>query len=368
MTKQIIKILVFPALFLAAPVFVFAAPSISAVGGSMANGQTITVSGNSFGSSGPNTLFFDNFEGGAVGQNIKTGTGSATIGQWSGLNTVPPKYSSRSSVSGSNAFEANSVAGIEGQTNGFIALPNTTQTFLSWWSYVPSTSPWSGEGTVSGINWKSMWMYQTNTTDNDLSLGTRLSATQNMLGGNNSPLAYPDTEPWQTSMVKGKWHRFAAWVNDGYSNDGTIKIWELTDTGSSFVRNVVNKTTLFPSAVRKVLSVNAYTRDQGTGTQSTQLFDDVYVATGPNAQARIEIGNAPTYASSTNLTLATTNSWSDASISATLRQGSFANGENAYLYVIDASGSINVIGYPITFGSGPADTSAPATPSGLVVM
>jgi len=47
--------------------------------------------------------------------------------------------------------------------------------------------------------------------------------------------------------------------------------------------------------------------------------------------------------------------WSDTEITATLRQGSFANGEQAYLYVFDANGNVNSDGYPIIITSSSND-------------
>ena len=71
------------------------------------------------------------------------------------------------------------------------------------------------------------------------------------------------------------------------------------------------------------------------------VYDDVYVATGPNARARVEIGTGcadGVYSSCTNLSLATINSWSDRSISASVRAGSLAAGPG-HLFVIDADGN-----------------------------
>lgn len=93
------------------------------------------------------------------------------------------------------------------------------------------------------------------------------------------------------------------------------------------------------------------------------VYDDIYISAGPGAQARVEIGDAPNYSNCTNLTLATINHWSDFSITATLRQGSFKNGDSAYLFVIDAEGNTSD-GKAITIGNGIV-SGAPAKPKGL---
>jgi hypothetical protein len=110
--------------------------------------------------------------------------------------------------------------------------------------------------------------------------------------------------------------------------------------------------------------INGFNRWCNDCAESAPTFDDVYVAIGTGAQARVEIGDAATYATSKNLSMATVTSWGDTSITATVRQGSFSNLNNAYLYVIDANGSVNQNGYLL---SG-ADTLAPAAPTNLTVQ
>ncbi|MEK6657594.1 MAG: hypothetical protein AABY58_09150, partial [Nitrospirota bacterium] len=48
--------------------------------------------------------------------------------------------------------------------------------------------------------------------------------------------------------------------------------------------------------------------------------------------------------------------WSDTSITITLNQGSLANFNNAYLYVIDADGNVNTNGYLLSEVGGGGDT------------
>jgi hypothetical protein len=106
------------------------------------------------------------------------------------------------------------------------------------------------------------------------------------------------------------------------------------------------------------------------------VIDDVYIATGPNAAARVEIGNATTYTACTNLALITPDSWSSNLIIATVRQGRFASGSKVYLYVSDASGNVNSTGFPITLGtsstgggdSGGTVTQVPLAPKNLRIQ
>ena len=101
-------------------------------------------------------------------------------------------------------------------------------------------------------------------------------------------------------------------------------------------------------------------------SNSQTYYDDIYVATGEGALARIEIGNAPTLSECKNLAVVTPTSWTDGQITATARLGSFTSG-TAYLFVIDKDG-VPSAGKEITIGSSSGgDTTAPASPSGLSV-
>jgi hypothetical protein len=91
--------------------------------------------------------------------------------------------------------------------------------------------------------------------------------------------------------------------------------------------------------------------------------DDLYIDT---TWARVEIGNASTYAASTEREIQIPSAWSDAALALTANLGQFANGP-AYLYVFDSTGAVNAAGYPVTIGGTP-DTTPPVAPSGLGIQ
>ncbi len=350
---------------------VIAAPSVNGISGTLSNGSSMTITGSSFGVNGPNVLFFDDFESGTVGQNIKTGADSATIGQWYSLNTVPVTYSSDLSLSGTKSFKAQASSSVEGQVNGIIKLPSVTEIFISWWFYVPTTAPWSGEGTIQGQNWKTMWLamnedYWNNGSDTYVWRSGAVTGSDLSFKNNSGTIAYPNTESVNIPyFTKGRWQRLVWWIRDGSNNDGSSSLWALSNTEMQLVRSFTNANTVVSGVVRTDLSVNGHFIQHPTGTQPVAYYDDVYVATGPGARARVEIGNASTYAASNNFSIATVTSWGDTSITATIRQGSFVNLNDAYLYVIDANGNVNANGYLITPQT---DTTPPSAPTGLAVV
>jgi hypothetical protein len=180
---------------------------------------------------------------------------------------------------------------------------------------------------------------------------------------------YGGTVNWfNFDMYKGKWYRVFAWIHGTEDNTGHKDLWVMSKDASMPVTQKVNWTGRVFNTGGQFLkfSLSAYARQCLGCAESAPRYDDAYVATGPYARARIEIGNSATYNTCTNLAIATVTSWSDTSITATIRQGSFSNLNNAYLYVIDANGSVNPNGYLLS-GAG-ADTLAPAAPTNLTVQ
>jgi len=88
-----------------------------------------------------------------------------------------------------------------------------------------------------------------------------------------------------------------------------------------------------------------------------QYFDDAYV---DNTWARVEICNESIWNESIrkHCEIQIPIAWSDNSITITANQGSFQDGDTAYLFVVDENGTAS-IGYPITFTSAINDTTPP---------
>jgi|GEM_PF-1216037 len=359
----------------------FAQPNITGFSGSLTDGSTITINGNSFGANGPNIVVFDDFEGGTNGNDINSGAGSATIGKWDRIGQVAckPKYDNAFSVSGSKSFKADYTiktnTGTDAGCSAFIDNLNTGYIFLSYWFYLPTTSAFPCYN--GGIcNWKPAWLYGTNTQDDDQVIpagfgGTTESLAEWAIFGNDT---YPYPWPWNYftfNMNKGNWYRIWAYIHATNDATGTKELWVMSTNASIPVTKKLDYSNMQifndTDSQFEIFSFSAWARWCNNCTESAPRFDDVYLATGPNARARVEIGNSATYNTCTNLTIATVTSWSDTSITATIRQGSFSNLNNAYLYVIDANGNVNTNGYLLSDGGGGGtggDTPPPSSSSG----
>lgn len=312
---------------------------------SVNNGSNLTIQGNGFGN-GPNVILFDDFEKGQAGQTIKTGPGSATYGGW-GLSGNPSTtyYDSNASVSGRLAFRAN-------MANTWLSyiqanLPaGTKDVFVSWWLFLPAGNNFPGYDS-GRVNWKQMWIQGNDTIDDDLVVPTALGDARNVVqtwyvNGNETDPGY--RRYTSVNFSRGQWKRLWVWIKGGIGT-GQFHFWEL-DGGVVQRVNDNGVSTLKAGGAFERVRVNGY----GASAPSCYpTFDDVYVAAGPYARARVEIGNSPSYSNCTKLSIFTPVSWRDSEITATARTGSFKSGENAYLFIIDANGIISN-GRGITIG------------------
>jgi hypothetical protein len=98
---------------------------------------------------------------------------------------------------------------------------------------------------------------------------------------------------------------------------------------------------------------------------SFTYWDDVYV---DFTRARVEIGNAATYNTCTHREIQVPTEWSDTAITITVNGGSYADGSNVYLYVVDSNGVVNEHGALVVLnGETGGDTTPPAAVTTLAV-
>ena len=321
-------------------------PIIESVSGSLVDGQTLTISGSGFGSQGPNVDIFDNFEGGTNGQQIQLN--SATVGSWSHMQASGSSpgvyYSNSSAVSGNLSFRANDDKGANNVSKSF---PATTEVFATWWIRHEGTN-WPGEPGV--INWKTVWLMEEDSAGadgTDITLPSTVTGSTWYIHGNRIPsnmIKYGLFGSWGHNI----WRRVAYHVKfDQSTGIGDAQFWTVAPGDFPWRKtlDVSNEPVVSAGHNYQMIVVNGYGYDS---PDSHPMFDDFYLATGPGAQARVEIGDSPIYSQSTNLSIFVPISWSDSEIRANINQGSFASGQNLYLFVIDARGTASN-GYLISF-------------------
>ncbi len=346
---------------------VIAQPSVTGVSGNFEDGEIISITGSGFGSNGPNVVLFDDF---SVGNDGDQQSDTAAIGSWS--SAVCRIFSDAALSNGQGARCVD-----EGQLTSKVTFPAATEVFVSSIAYVPpgynfpDTSSPQTFPDRSAL--KHMWLLGGNQGYSESTLPDHVIVS--WTGSNFYRVASND--PGQSNFDAGSdiswaWDepvRITLWAKaNGDSATGTDGMFQGVSSSGHFYRSYQDYKAWFNTNHTQKswdqLNVLGYTRSTASFTTSGHnwVVDDVYVATGPAAAARVEIGDAPTYSSSTRLALSTPTTWADGSIQATFREGTFSSGSDAYLYVTDANGVVNVDGYPITVGTTSGTTAAPQAP------
>jgi hypothetical protein len=361
----------------------YAAPSISSVSGAAVAGQQITISGSSFGSTGPTIRIFDDFERGADGESISL-TG-CPVGVWSSANAYNPVYddlswSAGSTPHGALSFQIGhlpSTVSTEMFRQLKLDFSSSDEVFISYCFMVPdgSTFPQYGEvlaeETLPSVSvWKQTWLMENDqTSGNDICIPTKSSASEWKIQGNSGliDLTGPETgsgdnpdlmtTAWPTPpgwFHWDKWTRISIWIKtntaDPYTWTSITQVQMLGEGYGITNYNYTDVKTLNDVMGWTDLNFPGWMRIPDDDTDSLTVrpvYDDIYVALGASSAARVELGDNATYANCTNLSIAIATSWADGEITATINQGSFENG-TAYLFVVDADGAVSG-GYPVTF-------------------
>lgn len=320
-------------------------PAISSVSGTISHGESVTVHGGRFGSKQNATPVLwdtvDNIEAYeelADGDIIPSGTGYP----WQGTNDqmhFDGQTANRRTNSGSEQYI--SLWPEEGRLHDLVVGGDM---YLSWWFY-PSHD-WQVDDGDGGSN-------KIIRAGDDLGFldGNQVSWTQGHFiiyhtgypGNHHVVNSY-----FSDTSVFGSWNRMEAYF-DNANGLGNLRIngQVVSSFNYSDLRNYV------PADEAEVDSL------QSLGLDATQtvgspdfyfLLDDIYAdSTG----ARVEMCNESLWNDSQvrHCEVQPTSSWSDGSITLDFNQGSFSDGETAYLYVIDSENHVSG-GHQVTIGGG----------------
>jgi len=137
------------------------------------------------------------------------------------------------------------------------------------------------------------------------------------------------------------------------ATDGRARYW--FNTTLYFSSDVLKTSTAaYPLRGKHMGNIGGYEHYWGApGTAMHMWVDDVYLDI---TLARIVLGDKATWASCTHREVQIPTAWSDTSITVMVNQGAFQDGAQAYLYVVDADGTPNPEGFPITLGEGEGPT------------
>jgi hypothetical protein len=334
------------------PLYVGAAPVVQGTSGTFSHGASVTITGTGFGTKAVAApVRWDDFESGTLGNDLVGWNVTATNPLWR------PKYAAvgRTGTAGSQSawqhFEG-------GQYNSTILVRRTSKKFYisGWVSGNVSGPPSRNVKVVSfrGINLgfpKGRFdVYPTTNSGHKYIEG----CTGNVIQQDWSVNGYVfDGAPWV---------RFEAWVDLGTANgnNGRYQTWKNTvEWGATRTGTFITTDCNFEEAYIQ----HYHATDNATGIVANYYWDELYVDV---TRARVELGNASTWAASTHREIQVPSAWADGSITATINRGSFQPDQSVYLFVVDDAG-VPSPGYAVTIGSGgtqpPADTTPPVISS-----
>ncbi|RAL24678.1 hypothetical protein DL240_00265 [Lujinxingia litoralis] len=330
---------------------------ISALLGGGEEGQTLVICGRGFGTQGPTTFFLEDFEAGQAGASLQT---DATRGQW-----LDPKgtYVDDDALSGINALlvadhietEGRGVSAVLGfpDDQGDFGLKHFNEFFVHWSMRDLGDFPGHDSSPTSfssDSSAKDIWVMYGDRGDNydyscsrgscngnDIVLATHTGQGSFKHDGNNTNSnwwigGYWAFQQWNTLSTYLK-------INPEDPYGATTGVFEHLSAGQGVYRSTYNEGVLREDLteippVWDRLKFGAWYRTAG---DVRRLMDEIYVAVGPGAAARVEVANAPNFDEATRVIISPVNAWTDTRIEVDLRLADLATSdEELYLFVVDA--------------------------------
>jgi len=324
------------------PAAAFGQPSIGSVSGNVVAGNNVTIAGNSFGS-----------------HPDYGGNGNFLCARWE--TWEDNDFSGMQGYAAWNVYGAISIISTDQRNNSSYSLKRSAPDGVAWAQFTNQdqagtyTAFWyraSSDYTLSGGSnqEKVNRLYSSGASSySNYYFKIAPSGSNVNVIWNHEKVAKASTNLKQIS--KGSWHFLECWVErDLGAGGGVDQVWV---DGTRYI-NWNNITSASNARYNGAYNWGNYFSGSQTGTYSQ--MDDIYVS---HTLARVVIGNNSSYSACTNWAIQPPVSWSDTSITITVNQGSFANCETVYLFVVDAGGNVNTAGYPIRIVTGAGKPPCP---------
>lgn len=325
------------------------AVSITGVSGSFLHGGSLTITGSGFGTKAAAApTLWDPFASGTLGQALTT----QGWGTWpTGASGVYSNTRARRAGGQSAKFSVSGTGEVTGTRNQKTGL-SLTEAFISLWVYIEQ---------VSGARASNFKLFRLNVPDlenpgdqlhGSPSIGltafpTRFSPYTMTMGATYSA-------PEVSVDLVGGWHNLASYAKLGTADvaDGVRRFWR--DTVGIPEAWGVPDPLITLGAADDAVAYSQFNLGSLYCNFSAAAQYDIYVSDLwiDADQARVVLGNAPTWAGCTIHEMQPWSAWATGEITITANLGAFADDATAYLYVVDASGVVNANGYEITLDAG----------------
>ncbi len=341
---------------------VIAQPEILDIDGSINHGETVSLVGDDLGFKSPAApLRYDDFEDGTIATRLR----AQDDGGWYTFehSGTRPSYSQGMQRIPGEMCALQDYSDSYNQTIGLKYLDVDTL-YVSGWTYRDDF-----DGTASYSENVKFWGNFTHME------GGTASAPQNRYDAywsNNSGHLYVSVESG-TNGADGQyagarsyldeWFRLERWMAIGNPGEPNGVTWA-SHNGNKFaeIAGVFHNTSTTYNywLIGQYFRKNPYSNPELPTASVKTYWGELYV---DNTLARVEIGNNEDFESCTHREIQIPEKWENNMIDFRINQGTFAQGEELFLFVIDASGAPSV-GFPIVMNSevvmeGPGIPSVP---------
>jgi hypothetical protein len=333
-----------------------AQPAPSAVSGDLIDGGRLTIVGNSFGDkANAAPLFFDTQD--KVWINGVESRPYAGLANGEPVPVGPEHPWRRGNSGGVHIWREGGYSRFRGdflvtKRDAWLDYPagfpspetkQVRQVYIRWWwksSFDPQDRSYSPDGTGTSAKFVRIW-----DTTGGKQLGIRVSWTQmHMTGMGGSSWA-----KWNGPGAVGNWNLFEVYLDiDSGSFEAKINN-EIVHDVSGYVFEEP-----YQGIQPRLWGLDGSGHRDWSG--ETIEFSDYYA---DDTRARVEIGDAPTWAEVTIREPQVPLSWAEDQISVELYQGHLDRFDGKYLYVIDSAGRVNAVGLPL--GISPAEAPSPVS-------
>ena len=346
-----------------------AAPAVQQVSGTWDHNASVTITGSGFGAKPTSApVVWDNANGNRMSDKWDgawpdklPGYNTQYYGPMRGVN--PPHSHDSRFIAGAHAANTGADSGYAVLFYKDISVESSSYIYVSWYQVADRQWAFGGDnnfktfvysvccGAYQPPYWYTMYGPPHPDSTKDKGLVWAINGQQ---------LANPDENgrnAWWDRAVNptaGKWSKVEMAIRASSGSDGYVKQWE----NGALVINYAGPTDKFPGTGRTV-AIGGYARMQGF-TSNWRYFDDVYLDT---TLARVVLADKPKLSDATIIEIQIPTAWSDGSITATVNLGQFTQGQSAYLFVVDSTGTVSPTGSPVTAGGTVAQPNAPPSVS-----
>ncbi|WP_129645569.1 hypothetical protein [Peristeroidobacter agariperforans] len=235
-----------------------------------------------------------------------------------------------------------------------------TEVFYSFWVRIPDGGFFPGRDVTgpkmfsSDSSWKFTWLMDGSDAYNsdgfDMCFPTHTGRGSFQVAGNDYNFLSLGNDWWSWNS----WMRVSVWVRGGSSlptsssSTGffqTVSQEKGLDTKEFGVEKIFQGGGI--SSKFSVINIPGWIRTGITDSRIKPVHDDIYIATGKGAVARVEVADAATYAQAKTISILPVTSWSDGKIVAKVPQAGVGSASTWYVYVTDAEGRMNSQGIPL---------------------